>query len=159
MKTRSWLAAIVAACVLLCALTQSAVAQSGVITGPGGASQCYVLLDSLPATYSCKYRASVACVEGSAGYVGNVTSDQPLTYPLAIQLRQLPSNAPAGMLTINQLPYVAGDRVNAWLNGVSGSWVLSAPFTADQQCAPVVPPAQTWRDERVCRLTGRLCGN
>lgn len=143
----------------LAGCSQVASAQSGVITGPGGASQCYVLIDSLPATYSCNYRASVACVEGSAGYVGFVTSDQPLTYPLAIQLRQLPSNAPAGILTINQLPSTAGDHLNAWLNGVSGSWVLSAPFTAGQQCAPVVPPAQTWRDERVCRLTGRLCGN
>lgn len=149
---------LIAFAILCFAVPTNSPAQSGVITGPGGASQCYVLIDSLPATYSCNHRASVACVDGSAGFVGFATSPEPLTYPLAIQLRQLPSNAPAGILTINQLPSTAGDHLNVWLNNVSGSWVLSAPFTADQQCAPANPPATTWRDERVCRMTGRLCG-
>lgn len=138
---RSLIAAI-AACVLLCALvSQHAVAQSGVIYGPGGASQCYVLVDSVPATYSCSYRASVACVIGGAGYIGGTTSGAPLQYPLAIQLRQLPSYAPAGVITLPQIPQIPGTHLIVWLNGAPGSWVLSAPFTG-QQCggSQVVKP-------------------
>lgn len=158
MKSRTLFAAI-AALVLLCALSiQPAAAQSGVITGPGSTAQCYVLIDALPATYACNYRASVACVDGSAGYVGNVSTFEPLQYPLAIQLRRLPSYTPAGVLTLPQLPQITGAHVDVWMNGVGGSWVLSAPFWG-QECTPPAPPGQTWRDERVCRLTGRLCGN
>lgn len=36
--------------------------------------------------------------------------------------------------------------------------IAYAPSAAPFSCGDS-PPAQAWRDERVCRLTGRLCGN
>ncbi len=139
MKSRThWLAAIVAACVMLCACSFPASAQSGVITGYGGTAQCYVLVDSVPGTPSCVHRASVACVVGNVGYVGGVESNQPLSYPLAIQLYQRPAQVPNGVLTIPQLPTVAGSTMQVGLNGTLSSWVLSAPFTGSA-CAESLP--------------------
>lgn len=134
------------ASLLLCSLAS---AQSGVITAPGGGAQCYVLIDSVPGTPGCSHRASVACVIGGAGYVGSAPSSQSApVYPLAIQLRQLPNYVSAGVLTIDQLPSVAGGYVQASINGNAGAWVLSAPFSGES-CAPVtsqqtLPPVQPW---------------
>ena len=157
MKSRALFAAL-AACVLLC-LSSLAFAQSGAITGYGGTAQCYVLLDSVPSTPACMHRASVACAVGNVAYVGGVESyTGPLVYPIAIDLYQRPSQTRAGILTISQLPSIAGQSLQVGLNGSVSTWVLSAPFWG-QECTPPAPPGQTWRDERVCRLTGRLCGN
>ena len=157
MKSRT-LATAIAVFVLLCVSSVS-FAQSGAITGYGGTAQCFVLLDSVPSTPACMHRASVSCVVGGVGYVGGAESyTGPLTYPIAIDLYQRPSQTRAGILTISQLPSIAGQSLQVGLNGSVSTWVLSAPFWG-QACPPPAPPGQTWRDERVCRLTGRLCGN
>ena len=160
MKTRTlWLAAIVAACALLCACSFPASAQSGAITGYGGTAQCYVLVDSVPGTPACVHRASVACVVGNVGYVGGVASyTGPLTYPVAIPLYQRPSQTAAGMLTIPEIPTTAGAPVQVGLNGTLTTWVLSAPFTG-ATCSDSAPPLATPHFPRLCREYGIYCGS
>lgn len=160
MKSRThWLAAIVAACVMLCACSFPASAQSGAITGYGGTAQCYVLVDSVPGTPACVHRASVACAVGNVGYVGGVASyTGPLTYPVAIPLYQRPSQTAAGMLTIPEIPTVAGAPVQVGLNGTLTTWVLSAPFTG-ATCSDSAPPLATPHFPRLCREYGIYCGS
>jgi hypothetical protein len=124
---------------LLCA--SFAHAQSGVITGYAGTAQCYVLTDSVPGTPSCVHRASVACVVGSVGYVGGVASyNAPLAFPLAIQLYQRPSQTPSGVLTVGQIPSIAGAPVQVGLNGTVTTWVLSAPMWGGTCTEPTTLP-------------------
>ena len=143
----------------LAGCSQIASAQSGAITGYGGTAQCYVLIDSVPGTPACVNRASVACVVGNVGYVGGVASyTGPLTYPVAIPLYQRPSQTPAGMLTIPEIPTTAGAPVQVGLNGTLSTWVLSAPFTG-ATCSDSVPPLATPHFPRLCREYGIYCGS
>lgn len=159
MKKNSWLAAIVAACVLLC-VSSLAIGQSGVITGYGSTAQCFVLLDSVPSTPGCMHRASVSCVVGGVGYVGGAESyTGPLTYPIAIDLYQRPSQIRAGILTLSQLPGVAGQALQVGLNGSLSTWVLSAPFSGQTCGSPLPAPAESGpRYPRLCREFGLFCG-
>lgn len=45
--------------------------------------------------------------------------------------------------------------------GTEQSWtrIVLLPSPYPYAGCSASPPAQTWRDERVCRLTGRLCGS
>jgi hypothetical protein len=61
-----------------------------------------------------------------------------------------------GALVGNEAEVINGD-------GSAQKWVRVAtlPSPAPYTCGDVPPaatPPQVWRDERVCRLTGRLCG-
>lgn len=154
-----FLIAAIAACVLLCA-SSIAFAQSGAIAGYGGTAQCYVLIDSVPSTPGCMHRASVACAVGNVAYVGGAESyTGPLTYPIAIDLYQRPSQIRAGILTISQLPSIAGQSLQVGLNGSVSSWVLSAPFWG-QTCGDPPAPAvlSGLRYPRLCREFGLFCG-
>ena len=141
MKSRALFAAL-AACVLLC-LSSLAFAQSGAITGYGGTAQCYVLLDSVPSTPACMHRASVACAVGNVAYVGGVESyTGPLTYPIAIDLYQRPSQVRAGILTISQLPSIAGQALNSWtprsLSGQLGAFGTLAAASQNPALAGIL---------------------
>lgn len=157
MKKNTWRAAI-AACVLLC-VSSIAIGQSGVITGYGSTAQCYVLIDSVPSTPGCMHRASVACAVGNVAYVGGAESyTGPLTYPIAIDLYQRPSQTPAGILTISQLPSLAGQSVQVGLNGSVSTWVLSAPFWGQTCGNPLPAPVESGpRYPRLCREFGLFC--
>jgi len=158
MKSRTLFAAIVAG-VLLC-LSSLSFAQSGAITGYGGSAQCYVLLDSVPSTPGCMHRASVACAVGNVAYVGGAESyTGPLTYPIAIDLYQRPSQIRAGILTVSQLPSIAGQSLQVGLNGSVSTWVLSAPFWGQTCGDPLPEPIQSGlRYPRLCREFGLFCG-
>lgn len=158
MKSRT-LATAIAVFVLLC-VSLSVSAQSGAITGYGGSAQCYVLLDSVPSTPGCMHRASVACAVGNVAYVGGAESyTGPLTYPIAIDLYQRPSQIRAGILTISQLPGIAGQSLQVGLNGSVSTWVLSAPFWGQTCGDPLPEPIQSGlRYPRLCREFGLFCG-
>ena len=158
MKSRT-LATAIAVFVLLCVSSVS-FAQSGAITGYGGTAQCFVLLDSVPSTPACMHRASVSCVVGGVGYVGGAESyTGPLTYPIAIDLYQRPSQVRAGILTISQLPTIAGQSLQVGLNGSVSTWVLSAPFWGQTCGDPFPPPTPSGsRYPRLCREFGLFCG-
>lgn len=158
MKSRT-LATAIAVFVLLC-VSLSVSAQSGAISGYGGTAQCYVLLDSVPSTPSCMHRASVACAVGNVAYVGGAESyTGPLVYPIAIDLYQRPSQIRAGILTISQLPSIAGQSLQVGLNGSVSTWVLSAPFWGQTCGDPLPPPVPIGSHlARLCRPFGLFCG-
>jgi hypothetical protein len=137
----------------LAALSATPASASGVISGYGGTAQCFVLVDSVLGTPSCVYRASVACVIGNVGYVGGVASyTGPLTFPLAIQLYQRPSQVPSGMLTVGAIPSIAGSPVQVALNGTVSTWVLSAPMWGATCTEPTTLPLIDQRAlARFCR--------
>lgn len=131
----------------------------------GTNSQCNIAIDAVNGGSYCHHRLSVMCVQYGVGYVGSDQRvDEPFQLPLTVPLYRPPTTSPyspavlIGSITINAL----GANPSIVLNGEHGAWTRAVAYNGANGCdvdAPPAAPPPKWRDERVCRLTGRLCGD
>lgn len=135
---------------------------SGVYLGPDRA--CRLVLSRFDGSW---IKADLSCIAFAGGQSNaSVVLYAPRScWPNTAAIPFVPQ-APVDYLTISgytaSVVNVLVGNEAAVINGVgeAQAWtrIAYAPSAAPFSCGDT-PPVQVWRDERVCRLTGRLCGN
>lgn len=157
----------------LAGCSQSAMAQgipssaSGVYLAPD--KVCRLILartavDYIRADLSCLSFGGAATAATWQLYAPGDSACWPDTVAIPIDPRQIDATEYVALRSysgsvLNVLSGGPAAVVNGGGDEQSWTRIVLLPSPYPYAGCSATPPAQAWRDERVCRLTGRLCGN
>ncbi len=170
---KNTIAAIVVMCLMLFGCSQTVSAQgipssaSGVYLAPD--KVCRLVLaraavDYIKADLSCLSYSGAATAASWQLYAPGDSACWPDSVAIPIDPRQIDTTEYVALRgyagsTLNVLSGGPAAVVNGGGDEQSWTRIVLLPSPYPYVGCSASPPAQTWRDERVCRLTGRLCGN